>query len=622
MKKTSTKKSMKTGFTYFIAATALFAVQFMFYMKGSTVLEIMDFSGWLFFVTSCVSHAACFALVPFLLLFTPFGLFGRWRTGGVLMTTGVSLLSIFIFLNMQVYDIYRFHINGFVINMLMSDGAGEIFKFDTMLYVKEIAFFLLLIAVCTCLWIAVLRYSERVKRSALWSATGIILACTLFAHLFFVYAEFNLKQTVINCKKMIPYYFPLKARTLLRDLGFTPPNGHFSSEGIGTASGEIIYPLHPLKAAAELSREQCPNIVLILIDSWNKRSLTPECMPNTYAYAKDNLWFDNHVSSANRTIGGVFGLFFAIPSYYWDIFDEHNVSPVFIDRMLELGYRCQVYPSAEISYFVPFERVIFNKIKGVNTSTEGATVYERDRRVTENFIADLNKQAGSGQPFFSMLFYDLPHSFELPEDKLTRFTPSDKYIDYTKLNNDTDPTPVFNLYRNCCYQTDIFVGQALKAIEESGVADNTIVIITGDHGQEFNENKKNYWGHPSNFSIWQIGVPLICHFNGNERPVGRRTYRTTHYDIVPTLMTEALGVANPPSDYSMGRLLSDSTSRKWHTMSKYESIVFLLDNDTILEKTSSDGIEITDARLNIVDGYHVNAKEFNAAIKNLNRFLK
>lgn len=52
MKKASTKKSMKTGFTYFIAATALFAVQFMFYMKGSTVLEIMDFSGWLFFGSS------------------------------------------------------------------------------------------------------------------------------------------------------------------------------------------------------------------------------------------------------------------------------------------------------------------------------------------------------------------------------------------------------------------------------------------------------------------------------------------------------------------------------------------------------------------------------------------
>lgn len=622
MQKDSVKKSMKTGFMYFTAATVLFAVQLMMYMKGSPVAAMMDFGGWLFFVTSCVSHAACLALLPFLVLFTPFGLFGRYRTGGALMAVGVSLLSVLIFLNMQVYDIYRFHINGFVLNMVTGDGAGEIFTFDTMLYVKEVLLFLLLIAVSVGLWVAVLRYGGRVRRSVVWPLLGVVVGCTLFAHCYYVYAEFVMKQTAINCKKMIPYYYPLKARSLLRELGFTPPDGYFSSEGIGTASGKIVYPLHPLRTVADIPREKCPNIVLILIDSWNKRALDAECMPNTYAYAKKNLWFDNHVSACNRTLGGVFGLFFAVPSHYWDMFKEHRISPVFIDRMLELDYRCQVYPSAEISEFIPFDRVIFGKIKGLNTSTEGATVYERDRRITENFIADLKRQAGSEQPFFSMLFYDLPHSFELPEDKLDRFTPSDKYIDYTKLNNDIDPTPVFNLYRNCCYQTDIFVGQALAAIEEAGVADNTVVIITGDHGQEFNENKKNYWGHPSNFSIWQIGVPLICHFTGEGHQVGRRTYRTTHYDIVPTLMTEALGVTNPPEDYSMGRLLSDSTSRKWHTMSKYQSLVFLLDNDTIVEKTSDDGIEVTDSRLNAVDGFHVDAKEFNDAITRLNRFLK
>ncbi|MDO4933016.1 MAG: arylsulfatase, partial [Prevotella sp.] len=81
--------------------TTLFAVQLMMYMKGSPVAAMMDFDGWLFFVTSCVSHAACLALLPFLVLFTPFGLFGRYRTGGALMAVGVSLLSVLIFLNMQ-----------------------------------------------------------------------------------------------------------------------------------------------------------------------------------------------------------------------------------------------------------------------------------------------------------------------------------------------------------------------------------------------------------------------------------------------------------------------------------------------------------------------------------------
>ena len=41
-------------------------------------------------------------------------------------------------------------------------------------------------------------------------------------------------------------------------------------------------------------------------------------------------------------------------------------------------------------------------------------------------------------------------------------------------------------------------------------------------------------GHNSNFSDAQIGVPLIAHFPKQESK--QIKYRTTHYDIIPTLM--------------------------------------------------------------------------------------
>lgn len=208
---------------YFTAATALFAVQLMLYMKGSSVAEMMDFGGWLFFVTSCVSHAACLAMVPFLVLFTPFGLFGRYRIGGGLMAVGVSLLSVLIFINMQVYDIYRFHINGFVLNMITGDGAGEIFTFDTMLYVKEISFFLLLIAVCVGLWVAVLCYGDRIRRGIAWPVMSVVVGCTLFAHVYHIYAAFMQKSSVTKSQRLIPYYFPTTANGLMLANGFTPP---------------------------------------------------------------------------------------------------------------------------------------------------------------------------------------------------------------------------------------------------------------------------------------------------------------------------------------------------------------------------------------------------------------
>lgn len=223
MEKVSFKKNIRAGFLYFAMTTALFVIQLMTYMKGSPLAQTLDAGGWLFFITSCISHGAMLAAIPFLLLFMPFCAARRPNTGGVLMTAGVSLLSLLIFIDMQVYDIYRFHINGFVLNMVTSSGASEIFRFDTMLYIKEIVFFVLLVAACAVLWIAALRHRQWCTRRMVLATLGITVGCTLYAHLYYVYAEFMKKQTAINCKKMLPHYYPLKARSLLRDLGFTPP---------------------------------------------------------------------------------------------------------------------------------------------------------------------------------------------------------------------------------------------------------------------------------------------------------------------------------------------------------------------------------------------------------------
>ena len=131
-------KNCKTGFIYLTLATIFMAIQFLFFIKGSTALASMDFSGWLFFITSCFSHAATLALIPFLILYLPLAAWRHWKIGGSIMVAVLSVVSILIFLDMQVYDLYRFHINGFIINMVFSTGASEVFAFDTLLYLKEI----------------------------------------------------------------------------------------------------------------------------------------------------------------------------------------------------------------------------------------------------------------------------------------------------------------------------------------------------------------------------------------------------------------------------------------------------------------------------------------------------
>lgn len=61
------KIGLKQGCLFYALSTLLLAIQFGSYIIGSTVLDFMDFEGWVFFIASSVSHASQFALIPYLL---------------------------------------------------------------------------------------------------------------------------------------------------------------------------------------------------------------------------------------------------------------------------------------------------------------------------------------------------------------------------------------------------------------------------------------------------------------------------------------------------------------------------------------------------------------------------
>lgn len=557
-----------------------------------------------------------FALIPYLLslIFT----FCRCtKTARIVQIVGIVLLCIINYLNSQVYAIYHFHINGFVLSMVFGEGAGEIFNFDIMLYLKEIALFLVVAAIVIGVWyVSYLLWKKRQKAYA-WAIAGCIIGSTLFAHLCHIYGAFYQQPSVMKSSALLPYYFPTTSNGLLLKLGCTPPRESMIQMN-GKQSADIQYPIQPLQKE-KMNPDSLPNIIFILIDSWNTRSLTAECMPNAYQFAQQNQWFSNHVSGSNGTRSGVFSLFFGLSCYYWESFDPAHIQPLFIKRLLELGYEIQTYPSATFAD-PPFGRVIFGGVPGIHTETKGNTPLERDTRIAEEFISDSQQHKKSGKPFFSFLFFDLPHSFGLPADKNKRFQPAWAYADYTKLSNDMDPTPFWNMYRNCCYQDDLLLGHIFETLKKEGLMDNTIIILSGDHSQEFNENHHNYWGHNGNFSKAQIGVPMIWHVPGTKPQ--KFTHRTTHYDVVPTLMKNHLGIKNNPADYSMGRMMMDKTPRLWHVVGSNLNYAFIINNDTILEKTADGALDVYDAHMNPVKNYRLPAKQFDQAIKQLNRFFK
>ena len=618
---TTTKDKLRTGFLYYLLSTVLLALIFLSYLLRATGLGFMDFGGWVYYAASCLSHAALFAALPYLLLYLPAALLKAPRgvCGGLMCGGEVLVMTLFI-VNAFVYNLYHFHINGLVVDLLTGPGATEIFVFSPWLYAKTGLYLLAIIAVCAGLW-WLARRMGRIRH--LWR-TGLlaILGLTLLAQAMHIYAAATLKRSVLESTGYLPYYFPLRMNSTFEKWGWIDGDElslmQFSSEG-----ASVAYPQHPLQVVPP---DTLMNIVIIGIDSWNYRTMNAETTPNIYRFAQESENYTRHISSSNGTRGGIFGLFTGVTSYYWDSFEYANIQPLLVTELLRQGYDVQAYPSATLTG-PPFAKMLFADVKNLNVKTAGKTVYDRDCQLTRNFLSDLEKNVQRStsnvqrpKPFFAFLFYDLPHAIELSKDKLYHFQPSWEYADYTKLNNDLDPTPFFNLYRNCVWTVDSLAGQVIDALKRNDLLSRTVVMITGDHGQEFNENHKNYWGHWANYSRPQTGVPMIYHYPGCK--AGDRNYRTTHYDVSTTLLKQVLGVQNPPEDLSMGRMLQDSTSRDWHVVGNDLFYAFILNDGTIIEKRGAGNVVVFDRQMNQLDDYPLNAKQLNDAIIRLNRFFK
>lgn len=70
------KENIRQGLLYYTLATVTLAAIFFSYIFNGRSTEMMDFVGWIYFIASCVTHAAVFCLVPFLALELPLVLTG------------------------------------------------------------------------------------------------------------------------------------------------------------------------------------------------------------------------------------------------------------------------------------------------------------------------------------------------------------------------------------------------------------------------------------------------------------------------------------------------------------------------------------------------------------------
>jgi arylsulfatase A-like enzyme len=108
-------------------------------------------------------------------------------------------------------------------------------------------------------------------------------------------------------------------------------------------------------------------------------------------------------------------------------------------------------------------------------------------------------------------------------------------------------------YLNTVAEVDRQLGRIFQGLRERGMENNTLVAITGDHGEAFGDPHPT-WGHGSRLYEESVRVPFIL-WSPQLYPQGRRSPQIgSHVDVCPTL-ADIMGV--PPKASWHGRSIFD-----------------------------------------------------------------
>lgn len=486
------------------------------------------------------------------------------RTVALLASTACLL---FIWSDRLVFELYAFHINRFVLNLVMTDGGIDSLNSSTGTWFSiALACGRVLLVQSLMLFIAGYRHGLLMRLPEIRVARFTVLFLSLFCVQGISYGIGDVTNDpgVLEHAYNYPFFQKVRFRTLAGKLGVDTAHAHRSIQV--PDKSRLHYPLYDV---AFDNAVPTPNIVWLVAESLRWDQLTRETMPNTWALAQDSWHFLNHYSSGNGTREGMFGMFYGLYGSYWDSFLHAGQPPLLMNRLRDLGYEFNLRTGARFTY-PEFDRTILAGLPATayHEADPALSPWQRDRENTADLIRFM--QQPHARPFMAFQFFESTHApYFFPDDQAIR-RPYPDGLNYAGLSREyleDNIEGILNRYRNAGHWVDHQVGMIRDALAARELLEDTIIIVTGDHGEEFME--KGNWGHNSTFVEEQTHVPFILHLPGKSpRTV---TTLTSHLDVATTLL-DILGAPSNRRDYSLGLSLLDMEPRESISISDWHSI--------------------------------------------------
>lgn len=507
---------------------------------------------FVFHVLAWLSYSALYVALALLPAFAVARYLKRdWSL--ILAVCGSILGLLMVRTDRSIFDLYNFHINGFVLNLVFTPGGIDSLGGGSDSYISVALLAGRIIALqCAALFLA-RALADWFGRTTRRVAIAVCITLLTGTQLSYGIGDLRNDGAILDTADNYPLFLRVRFRGLASTLGFPLVTRAHASTVAKVDSSRLQYPLQPMRYEGET---RPLNIVWLVAESLRWDQLSPEIMPNTWALAQRSQHFLNHYSSGNGTREGLFGMFYGLYGSYWDNFLHAGRGPLLIDRMQALDYQMELRTSARFTY-PEFNKTLFIKVppQFMHEEEFKESAWERDRDNTSALLTYIDKR-DTTKPFLTFMFFESTHArYTFPKESIIR-KPYLETVDYTEMSREKlapYADQLRNRYSNSAHWVDVQVGRIADHLQKQNLLDNTVIIVTGDHGEEFME--KGFWGHNSSFVEEQTHTPLVVWMPGMEHHSIERT--TSHMDIAVTLM-QMLGASNDVSDYALGRNLFDA----------------------------------------------------------------
>lgn len=511
---------------YFLTISYIFMLVYKVCLAGQYLASVPDHSPLLlYFPLSLVLAAADFIFL--FVFFRICDLFNKFKI--------LNYFYIFLFLSAIVfffYDVALFQyfrkFNNYGLSKFLAYDPREISRY--VIYSMNPFFAVIVSSYFISL---VLMLVSAVKRRAFIfkpfsdRAAAILLAVNIAA--FSVLSFLPFEETVgLETEPVFEYF-----STRILKSYYLPVHKKAETVEYPGFSGKNSFPA----VGFDMNQTKGKNVILIILEStaFEKTPLGGDARSN-YSFltelAEKSLNFVSHRTVFPATTRSVLSLFcsgsagtdyesitkldagFDCESIF-DVFAENGYStsffsPVLLDfdnfESLEMLKRIDhVFEPSQV-----LESGNFNRKFGTATAIE-------EEIVQEDIFRQIQEARSHDKPFFAVYFPYWTHApYEVPFEDTSSLNSLERYYRSQKYINDR-------------------IGELLNRLDKENVLENSIVIITADHGEAFGRKVGNYI-HPNYLWDENIHIPFLIYAKGvTDKTPQKITNPTTVLDVAPTI---------------------------------------------------------------------------------------